>query len=148
MKVFAILLVLLMSGCSAFDRHVQWQVETPESFPKLTAIGYAALSKQSGKSKSEKVLKAMQASKVDAYRELAEQVYGQKVTAVSDVHEWKLEHSETKTSVSGIIRGAKVVKGYLEGDFYVTELELDYQQVWALSQQRNKTRKIKKVTYF
>ena len=149
MRYILLLMVILVSGCSVNrDRHIQWEAEAPADFPTLTAVGYASLAKQPGRTKSDKVLAAIQASKVDAYRELAEQIYGQKVDAVSNTHEWKLEHDEVRTSVSGVVRGAKVVKSYLSGDFYVTELELDYKQVWDLYQQRQKSYKVKRVVYF
>ncbi|RYV02514.1 flagellar biosynthesis protein FlgP [Shewanella sp. OPT22] len=148
-RLFLLLLIVFVSGCSTNrDRHIQWEAETPTDFPKLTAVGYASLAKQPGKTKSDKVLAALQASKVDAYRELAEQIYGQKIDGVTNTHEWKLKHDEVRASVSGVVRGAKVVKSYLSGDFYVTELELDYKHVWALYQQRQKNYKVKRVVYF
>lgn len=148
-RLILFVMVIFISGCSVNrDRYIQWEMETPADFPKLNAVGYASLEKQPGKTKSDKVLAAIQASKVDAYRELAEQIYGQKIDAVTDTHEWKLKHDEVRASVSGVVRGAKVVKSYLSGDFYVTELELDYKQVWALYQQRQKNYKVKRVVYF
>ncbi|MCL1076599.1 flagellar biosynthesis protein FlgP [Parashewanella spongiae] len=142
------LLIIASVGCAQRDRYVQWENEQPKSFPTLTAIGYAPLDEQPAKSHSKKVLMAIQASKVAAYRELAEQVYGQKITAESSVNDWMLKNDKVKASVSGVIRGAKVIKTYLSGDFYVTELELDYQQVWQLYEQQNPSRKVKRVTYF
>ena len=143
-----IALSLLMLGCSSNDKYVQWETEPPSHFPKITAVGYAPLATQPSNIQSHKMLMAMQASKVAAYRELAEQVYGQKIDAVSNVSEWLLTNDSVKSSVSGIIRGAKVVKTYPSGDFYVTELELDFKQVWHLYQQQNRSKRIKDVTYF
>lgn len=86
---------------------------------------------------------AMQASKIVAYRELAEQVYGQKITANSSVSDWMLTDDNVKASVSGVIRGARVVKSYPAGEHYVTELELDFSQVWALYQQQSRPQRVK-----
>lgn len=141
-------LSFLILGCTSNDKYVQWETEAPKHFPKISAIGYAPLATQPSKIESHKVLMAMQASKVAAYRELAEQVYGQKIDAVSNVSEWLLTNDSVKSSVSGIIRGAKVVKTYPSGDFYVTELELDFEQVWHLYEQQNRAKRIKEVTYF
>ena len=139
---------LMLTGCVAQDRYVQYETEAPKSFPKLTAIGYASLDVQPAKEQSQRVLMAMQASKIAAYRELAEQVYGQQLSANSQVSDWMLTADEVQASVSGIIRGAKVVKSYPAGEHYVTELELDFEQVWALYQQQHRSQRVKQVTYF
>ncbi|MFC3186737.1 LPP20 family lipoprotein [Shewanella intestini] len=141
-------LIVLISGCASQNKYVQWETEAPASFPTINAVGYAPLDLQPSKNHSQKVLMAMQASKIAAYRELAEQVYGQKISANSNVSDWLLSDDHVKASVSGIIRGAKVVKTYPSGEFYVTELSLDFKQVWNLYQQQNRPRKIKDVTYF
>lgn len=69
---------LSISGCGIIDKHVEWETVEPESYPVLKAIGYAPISSQRGESDSMKLIMAMKASKLDAYRELTEQVYGQK----------------------------------------------------------------------
>ena len=148
MKHLVIAMVLILAGCASQDRYIQWETETPESFPTLTAIGYAPLDTQPAKEASQRVLMAMQASKIAAYRELAEQVYGQQLNASSQVRDWMLSNDSIQASVSGVIRGAKVIKSYPAGDHYVTELELDFSQVWALYQQQNRPQKVKEVTYF
>lgn len=139
---------LILAGCTARDRYVEWETTPPESFPTIKAIGYAPLSTQPADEQSQRVLMAMQASKIAAYRELAEQVYGQQLTASSQVNDWLLGKDEIQTSVSGIIRGARVVKSYPAGEHYVTELELDFEQVWMLYQQHARSQSIKSVTYF
>ncbi|MBO2640676.1 LPP20 family lipoprotein [Shewanella algae] len=141
-------LALILGGCADKDRYVQWETEAPSSFPKLTAIGYAPLASQPAKEQSQKVLMAMQASKIAAYRELAEQVYGQRLSADSKVSDWMLKGDNIQASVSGVIRGAKVVRSYPAGDHYVTELELDFARVWDLYQQQNRPQQVKEITYF
>ena len=148
MKTWVLAIGLLLVGCASQDRYIQWETEAPESFPKLTAIGYAPLDTQPAKEQSQRVLMAMQASKIAAYRELAEQVYGQQLSASSQVRDWMLSDDSIQASVSGVIRGAKVVKSYPAGEHYVTELELDFSQVWALYQQQHRPQKVKEVTYF
>ncbi|QBF81776.1 flagellar biosynthesis protein FlgP [Shewanella maritima] len=141
-------LLLTLTACASPDKYVQWETEAPENFPTITAVGYAPLELQPSDNKSQKVLMAMQASKIAAYRELAEQVYGQRIDANSSVSDWVLNDDQVRASVSGIIRGAKIVKTYPSGEFYVTELSLDFEQVWHLYQQQNRPRKVKEVTYF
>ncbi|WP_394128847.1 LPP20 family lipoprotein [Shewanella maritima] len=147
-KVLLLIGAIVLSGCVSQDKYVQWETEAPNSFPTITAVGYAPLEGQPGNSQSQKVINAMQASKIAAYRELAEQVYGHRVSANSNVDDWLLTDDSIKSSVNGIIRGAKVVKTYPSGDFYITELSLDFEQVWQLYQQQNRPRKVKEVTYF
>jgi hypothetical protein len=148
MKYLLICACFLFTACSSNDRYVQWETEAPNSFPKLTAIGYAPLATQPSDVPAHRILMAMQASKVVAYRELAEQVYGQRITANSSVSDWLLTDDNVKANVSGIIRGAKVVKSYPAGEHYVTELELDFSVVWALYEQQNRPKRVKDVTYF
>lgn len=148
MNKWLIFMVLVVSGCASDDRYIEWETQQPDSFPKLSAIGYASLASQPSNDKSQRVLMAMQASKIAAYRELAEQVYGQELSASSNVNDWVLTNNTIQASVTGIIRGARVVKSYPAGEHYVTELELDFSQVWALYQQNNRPKKIKSVTYF
>ncbi|GIU46245.1 LPP20 family lipoprotein [Shewanella algidipiscicola] len=148
MRVWLMALLLTLSGCASQDRYIQWETEAPEQFPKLTAIGYAPLATQPAKEQSQRVLMAMQASKIAAYRELAEQVYGQQLSASSQVRDWMLSDDNIQASVTGVIRGARVVKSYPVGEHYVTELELDFSQVWALYQQQHRPQKVKQVTYF
>lgn len=148
MRIWLMAILLTLSGCASQDRYIQWETEAPEQFPKLTAIGYAPLATQPAKEQSQRVLMAMQASKIAAYRELAEQVYGQQLSASSQVRDWMLSDDNIQASVTGVIRGARVVKSYPAGEHYVTELELDFSQVWALYQQQNRPQKVKQVTYF
>ena len=61
--------LLWLGGCSQHGV-TRYQVEEPERFPILRAIGYAVVDVQPGPSQGEKMLQAIRASKLDAYREL------------------------------------------------------------------------------
>ncbi|MGL4475664.1 MAG: LPP20 family lipoprotein [Shewanella sp.] len=139
---------LFLMGCSSNDRYVQWETEAPSEFPVLTATGYAPLIQSRAKNSAEQMLMAMQASKIAAYRELAEQVYGQHISASNQMSQWMVSSDEVKVSVEGLIRGAKVVRSYPAGEHYVTEVEMDFAIVWQLYQQQNRPQRIKEVTYF
>ena len=147
-RIFIMMIALVLSGCSSSNRVVQYETVPPEHFPTITATGYAPLATQPGKTQAERVLMAMQASKIAAYRELAEQVYGQHLQGNSDVGDWVMQSDTIKTSVSGVIRGAKVVASYPAGDHYVTELSLDFAMVWQLYQQQNRPQRVRDVSYF
>lgn len=142
--------LLGLSGCSAiYDKQVEWEYIQPESYPVIKAIGYAPISAQPGSQDSVKMLLAIKASKLDAYRELAEQVYGQKIGANHSLANLVLEDTQLKSSVQGIIRGAEVVKTYPVGeDTYATELSLDFQKVYDLYISTARPKRIKDVRYY
>jgi hypothetical protein len=143
-------LSLSLSGCqSLFTKHVEWETIEPENYPVLNAVGYAPIDAQLGLDVSSKRLQAMKASKLDAYRELAEQVYGQKVDGQQSLANLVLTNNQLQTSVEGVIRGARVIKTYPVGDdTYATELELDMAVVYDLYLSTAKPKKIRKVSYY
>jgi outer membrane protein FlgP len=149
-KMFVLLSCLVfVSGCSSFlDKHVIWEYEKPEQFPVLRAVGYAPISAQSGNDPQIRQIMAMRASKLDAYRELAEQVYGYQVKGQSEVQNLVASDDRMRAKVEGVIRGARIVKTYAVGDTYATELELDMKLVFDLYQINTRPRKIKKVEYY
>ena len=158
MKYLAATLILtaslLLTGCSAFynlaydQQHVEWETETPDQFPVLTAVGYAPIADQPGDNQQHKDLAAMRASKLAAYRELAEQVYGQRIAGGSSVENWALERDSFQASVDGVIRGAEVIRTYTVGEYYATELRLDFEQVHRIYQSTSRQQKIKRVVYY
>ena len=145
----AIAVVLGITGCGIIDKHVEYETIEPDTYPTLTAIGYAPIMSQRGESDSIKRIMAMKASKLDAYRELAEQVYGQKLQGDQALSSLVVESEILRASVEGVIRGAKVVKAYPVGDdTYVTELSLDMKQVYDLYLTTEKTRRVREVRYY
>ena len=145
-----IFLTVSASGCgSMIAKHVEWETIQPERYPVLNAVGYAPIDAQLGLNASSKRIQAMKASKLDAYRELAEQVYGQKVDGEQSLANMVLTNNELKSTVEGVIRGARVVKSYPVGDdTYATELELDMAVVYDLYLSTAKPRKVRDVSYY
>ena len=142
--------LLFLSGCtSLFDKHVEWETVEPDEYPVLTAVGYAPIASQLGGSDTEKNILAMKASKLDAYRELAEQVYGQRIHGKQSLANMVINNAELQASVEGVIRGARVVKAYPVGnDTYATELELDMQQVYNIYVSTARPQRLKTVKYY
>lgn len=139
----------LLGGCSQlFDKHIEYEYQTPDNYPVLYAVGYAPISLQPGTTTEQKSIMAMKASKLEAYRELAEQVYGQKVDAQTSVKGLIASNDTLKVRVQGVVRGAKVTKSYAVGDTYATEVELDMKLVHDLYIGQTKPRNVKKVTYY
>jgi hypothetical protein len=144
-----VLTAVLAAGCSSLvNRHVEYAPVKPDAFPVLTAVGYAPISVQHGDSNEHKMLQAMKASKLDAYRELTEVVYGQKIDATNQLRAMVLEDEHLSSSVKGVISGARVIKTYAIDDVYVTELELDFEQVYHLYQNTQPRQTIKSVRYY
>jgi hypothetical protein len=70
---------------------------------------------------------ARRAAIADAYRQLAEKMYGVKVTAKETVKDLILKNSDVNTYVEGLIRGADIqAEKFENGIYYVTmNLKLD-----------------------
>lgn len=144
-----ILASLGLTGCSSiFDKHVEYKYIEPDNYPILKAVGYAPISAQPGENQAQRSLMAIKASKLEAYRELAEQVYGQKITAGTTVQGSIAQNDQLQSQVQGIIKGAQVIKSYAVGDTYATELQLDMKRVHDLYIGEIKPREVKKVTYY
>lgn len=142
-------LVLSITACTAmYDRHIEWQTAKPDKFPVLTAIGQAPISLQKSKHETQRMLMAIKASKIAAYAELAEQVYGQTINGKTTMSNLVINNQQLKASVQGVIRGAKVVKSYPVGDSYTTELQLDFKDVYELYAASTNRREIKDVIYY
>lgn len=143
-------LMSAVTACSSlFDKQVEWETVEPDSYPVITAVGYAPISAQRGDDDSARMLMALKASKLDAYRELTEQVYGQKIDGDQALANLVLTDTSLKSSVEGVIRGARVVKSYPVGeDTYATELELDFKRVHDIYLSTAKPRRIKQVRYY
>jgi len=127
---------------------VQWQTVKPDTLPVLYATGFAPISMQKSPHETQRMLMAIKASKIAAYAELAEQVYGQQVSGKVTMADLLIEDQQLIASVQGIIRGAKVVKSYPVGDIYTTELQLDFEDVYNIYQVNQNRKEIKEVTHF
>ena len=92
----------------------------------LVATGYAVISVQNHKNPAQQRLLAIRASKLDAYRALTEQVYGQQLDATTTVAEMMITSDTFRTRVQGIIYGAVLESITPIGDdTYETTLSLD-----------------------
>jgi hypothetical protein len=98
-------------------------LERREAF---VATGYATISVQNHKTPAQQRLLAIRASKLDAYRSLAEQVYGQQLDATTTVSQMTVMSDTFRARVEGVIYGAVLVSITPVGDdTYETTLSLD-----------------------
>jgi len=96
----------------------------------LVATGYAVISVQNHRNPAQQRLLAIRASKLDAYRALAEQVYGQQLDANTTVADMMVKSDTFRARVEGAIYGAVLVSITPVGDdTYETMLSLDRQMV-------------------
>jgi len=92
----------------------------------LVATGYAVISVQNHKNPAQQRLLAIRASKLDAYRSLTEQVYGQQLDATTTVADMTVMSDTFRAKVEGVIYGAVMVSIAPVGDdTYETTLSLD-----------------------
>lgn len=121
MRYWFLLVFFVLAGCQPLT-----EIRNDDL---ITAVGYASITEQRGRTVEEKRVRAMRASKIDAYRELTEQVYGMRISARAGMEDQQLGIENTDGAVDGIIRGAEVIRSYPVGDSFVTEMQLDLRKM-------------------
>lgn len=96
----------------------------------LIGTGYAVISVQNHRVPAQQRLLAIRASKLDAYRSLTEQVYGQYLDSTSTVADMAVLSETFRAKVEGVVYGAVLVSITPIGeDTYETTLSLDREVV-------------------
>ena len=118
-----LMLAVTMSGCAAPQRSQNlYPVSEADG---LVTTGYAVIASQRGETPAQQRLMAIKASKLDAYRSLVEQVYGQYVNATGTMVDMSVTDDHLKSRVEGVIYGARVVSITPVGEeTYETKLAL------------------------
>jgi hypothetical protein len=127
---------ILLTACANTPPPMQTQARMEESANMITpmsqkretlvATGYAVISIQNHRNASQQRLLAIRASKLDAYRALTEQVYGQQLDASTTVADMTVMSDTFRARVEGVIYGAVLVSITPVGDdTYETTLSLD-----------------------
>ena len=92
----------------------------------IIATGYANISAQTSKNPAQRRLMAIRVSKLDAFRNLTAQVYGQNMNASTTVADMVIASDTMRAHVEGVVYGAKVVSiNPIGDDSYETKLELE-----------------------
>lgn len=76
---------------------------------ELVVVGFASISAQTGGDLAQKRLQAARAAKLDAYRNLAEELYGLDFAGESLVEEGRVRTDTIRARFAGAIAGAEVV---------------------------------------
>lgn len=117
---------LAMPTPSAKDANLAMSAPLVEKRETITATGYAVVAVQNHRNPAQQRLMAIRASKLDAYRNLTEQVYGQQLDATSTVADMVVTNDTFRSKVEGVIYGARLVSITPVGDeTYETTLSLD-----------------------
>jgi outer membrane protein FlgP len=136
-----VLVTLSLAGCESIplnmlgankSSELPISMITPmvEKRETLVATGYAVISVQNHKNTAQQRLLAIRASKLDAYRALTEQVYGQQLDATTTVADMTVMSDTFRAKVEGVVYGAVLVSIAPVGeDTYETTLSLDQQVV-------------------
>ncbi len=102
----------------------QPQAKKPELL-KITGIGYGAESTYAAYTPGQRRLMAIRSSKLDAYRALAEQLYGIKIDSNTSVATLTAKNDSFRARVNAVVRGARVVSVTPMADHnYETVLEV------------------------
>jgi hypothetical protein len=125
--------LVVLTGCKSINLAMGKPSESAnmlaplvEKRETLTATGYAVVSVQNHRNPAQQRLMAIRASKLDAYRALTEQVYGQQIDATSTVADMTVTSDSFRAKVEGVIYGAILVSITPVGeDTYETTLSLD-----------------------
>tara|TARA_B100000795_G_scaffold17710_1_gene11778 strand:- start:1458 stop:1886 length:429 start_codon:yes stop_codon:yes gene_type:complete len=92
----------------------------------IVATGYAVISIQKSSNPAQQRILSIRASKLDAYRTLLEQVYGQYLDANTTIAELIVKNDTFKARVQGVIYDARLVSiSPVGNDTYETTLSLD-----------------------
>ena len=125
--------MIALTGCKSINLSMPTSTKSSnlaaplvEKRETLTATGYAVISVQNSKNPAQQRLMAIRASKLDAFRTLTEQVYGQQLEASSTVADMVMVNDTFRTKVEGVVYGAQLVSITPVGeDTYETTLSLD-----------------------
>ena len=94
--------------------------------PTITGMGYASVSSQPAKSVNQRRLMAIRAARIEAMRNLTEQVHGMKINSRTTIIDAIVQNDSLRATVDGLIVGAKTVRiNPVGADTYEVVLELD-----------------------
>lgn len=94
--------------------------------PTITGMGYASVSAQPAKSVNQRRLMAIRTARLEAMRNLTEQVHGMKINSRTTIIDAIVQNDSLRATVDGLIVGAKTVRiNPVGADTYEVVLELD-----------------------
>lgn len=92
----------------------------------ITGLGFAQIAGQPGKTLNEKRLMAIRAARMDALRDLTEQIHGIRLSATTSLRDAVVTDDRLAAVVEGTLRGARTVRVTPKGtDSYEVEMVID-----------------------
>ena len=126
--LWAAVALMVLGGCASELRTQQLYPVTESD--GVVVVGYAVIASQRGDTPAQQRLMAIKASKLDAYRALVEEVYGQYVNATGTMTDMSITEDHLKSRVEGVIYGARVVSITPIGEeTYETKLALSQRTI-------------------
>lgn len=96
----------------------------------LKGLVFAQIAGQPGKTHNEKRLMAIRAARMDALRDLTEQVHGIRLSASTTIRDAVVQDDSLSAVVQGTLRGARTLRVSASGsDSYEVEMVLDRETV-------------------
>ena len=136
MKLVAVLALAcasLLSACGTMRMPLTRASASQPAVVTLNATGYGAVNNAACAGQCDRIspaqrkLLAMRAARLDAYRAMAEQVYGLRIEGGSTVGSLALKDDSFKVYIDAFIRGARVTKvAQREDGTYETTVEMDF----------------------
>jgi len=94
--------------------------------PTIRGMGYAVVSAQPGTNLNHRRLNAIRVARLDAMRNLTEQIHGVRIDASTTIAEAVLQSDTMRSTLAGMLRGARTVHIQPRGsDTYEVLLEID-----------------------
>jgi len=128
LAITGLVISLLMTACTTAKA-------PPTAFlpqKTISAIGYGTVEKSDRYSRAQIKLMAMRASKMDAYRSLAEQLNGIQLRGQTTIGDMEVTHDNYQVYLNAYLRGARVKRTsaigsdiYAGDDTFETVVELD-----------------------
>lgn len=98
--------------------------------PTIRGMGYAVVSAQPGKSLNHRRLNAIRVARMEAMRNLTEQIHGVRIDGATTIAEAVLQSDTLRSTVVGMLRAARTVHIQPRGrDTYEVLLEVDRDMV-------------------
>jgi hypothetical protein len=115
-------------GPNAFFQPVEQQAD-PIAPMTLRVVGYGAIEHNKKQSAVQRRLMGIRASKIDAFRTMAERVYGMQLSGSTTVRDMVVQNDRFRTYVDAYMHGARVISSDILPDGSVeTVLEMTIDQ--------------------
>jgi hypothetical protein len=107
--LFAIVTSALLSGCNGCTLGLCRGEPVPLTIERIAAAGYGAQGSSGQMNATQQRLMAMRAARIDAYRNLSEQLYGVRITGNSTVASFATQNDQVRAYVDTFLRGARLI---------------------------------------